>query len=521
MASRESSDVEDGSFVAAARGRHRRVEVRSLLGGSPTTWMWIALAIVVVSRWLAFPASIWDMDEANFALGVIAFDPVHNQPHAPFFPLWIALGKIVRWFAPGVGPAEALQVVSAVFSVVVMAPLVSLWSEVLPRFQALAATMLYLFLPGVWLLSGRAYTEPAAIALMVTAVTAWLPSAPSRRGFLIGSVAVIAMLLIRPQWLPMAMPLVVWRLVRCASWVERAIVAGIPVVVGGAAIALVARSAGGLGPLWEAVERHQAYIKGAAAGFDWSFAGLGVHAVAGGLVAGSIWLVLAVVGSVALVRDRSSRRAAGVLLGLVLAPHVLLLLTVQNPTLPRYALPVLALTAGSVVAGIRVVLTSPRWTVAAVFAWVAGCVVVTAPVLGVLRSEPSPVIAAFDRIEAAPAIEAVVADRRLVAFVTFEQARGRLRKPLLWDYQVELGMIASPFRNDLAAIATDPDPPWISHPGRVTTFSCHRLLLRRIMSPRFLDLTVIEGCGLVKPDNPSIRLEDLRPGAVIPAPEGR
>jgi hypothetical protein len=52
---------------------------------------------------------------------------------------------------------------------------------------------------------------------------------------------------------------------------------------------------------------------------------------------------------------------------------------------------------------------------------------------------------------------------------------------------------------------------------RTRHFSCDHPLLRRVAGPRFLDLTVAEGVAYVRPANPSITPEQLRPGAVIPA----
>ncbi len=479
--------------------------------------LWCVVILIVVSRWLAFPASIWDMDEANFALGVLHFDPIHNQPHAPFFPLWIGLGKIAHWVLPGGGPAGALQLVSAGFSVLILWPLLSLWSTVLTRTQALAAAVLYLALPGPWLLSGRAYTEPTATALLVVGVALWLPPAVSRGRLAGGGVALMGALLVRPQWLVVVVPLVLWRVVRSKWAVERAIIVGVPVAMGSAVVAVVAAGSGGLSPLWAAIQQHRKYMAGASENFEWGFSDLAVHAATGGAIAGTLWIFLAVLGCVVLLRNRGTRAKAGVLFGLVVVPLVLLLLTTQNPTLPRYALPVLALTAGAVVAGISKLVQHPRGTTAAIGFLVMISVVLTVPVLGRYRGEPSPVMAAFRRVESNPSVQAVAVDRRLVAFVTLEKASGRLRQQVLWDYQVELGMVESPFRRDLAALSTQPYPAWVTHPESLVNFRCNQPLLRRIASPRFLDLTVIEGCALVRPENPSVRPEDLRPGTVIPA----
>ncbi len=457
------------------------------------------------------------MDEANFALGVLNFDPVHNQPHAPFFPLWVAFGKVVYWLAPESGPAGALQLVSAACSVLILWPLWALWSQVLPRALALGATVLYLFLPGIWLLSGRAYSEPAATVLIVAAVASWLPTKPSRTGLAAGAVGVAAALLVRPQWLPAVLPLVIWRCVRSRGLVDRLLVVGVPAVIGGAAVSVVAHFSGGIAPLWAAVRQHRLYMAGAARDFDWGFADFGLHAAAGGVAVGVVWLGLAAIGWCVLFRDRETRSSAFVVLALVLVPFVLLLLATQNPTLPRYALPILALTAGPVVAGIQKVARRPGWTLTAVAVWVAVSVGLTAPVLATYRRDPSPVVAAFGHVEKNPGVRALAVDRKLVAFVTLERALGRLRQQIVWDYQVELGMVRSPFRADLAVLSASPNPEWVAAPGQVSRFKCVGALLCRIASPRFLDLTVIEGCALVQGENPSVRPEDLRPGAVIPA----
>ena len=73
-------------------------------------------------------------------------------------------------------------------------------------------------------------------------------------------------------------------------------------------------------------------------------------------------------------------------------------------------------------------------------------------------------------------------------------------------------MATSPFRRDLAAVFTGSDVNWLTQPSRSTHYSCTPKLLRKVASPRFLDLTVVEGCELVQPEEPSVRLEELQPG---------
>lgn len=486
-------------------------------GKSDAVIFWSIVLVLVVSRFAAFPASIWDTDEANFALGVIHFDPVHNQPHAPFFPLFVGLGKLANWIIPGGGPEGALRLVSAFFSVAILWPLWELWSMVMSRAQALAAAVLYLALPGPWLLSGRAYTEPTATALMVAGFALWLKPGVSRSRLAWGGVGVAAALLIRPQWLVVVAPLVIWRIIRGRGTFERAIVVGVPALIGAATVAVVTVTAGDFGPLWAAIQQHRKYIAGASQGFEWGYSDLSVHAAVGGIVGGTLWISIGLLGCFALLRDQTTGKHAHVILGLGAAPFVLMSLTMQNPTLPRYALPILALTSGAVVAGISMLVGRPRWAVAAIGVWVSVSAAVVLPVLTQYRQEASPVVSAFNRIESSPSSRVIAVDRRLVAFVALERAKGRLHQQVVWDYQVELGMVESSYRPDLAAIATEPEPGWIAEPDRVTGFKCRDQLLRRVASPRFLEMTVVEGCALVRPENPSVRPEDLRPGVVITA----
>ena len=324
-------------------------------------------------------------------------------------------------------------------------------------------------------------------------------------------------LLVRPQWLVVVVPVVVWRLVRSRGAVERVIVVGVPAVIGSTVVAFVASGSGGLSPLWAAIVQHRKYMKSASEGFDWGFPDLAVHAASGGVITGTLWILLTVLGCAFLMRDQKIREETVVVFGLVVAPFFLLLVATQNPTLPRYALPLLALTTGAVVSGLSKIVRNPRGVVIAIGVWVVVSAALTAPALGRYRTEPSPVIAAFGWVESSPTTRVVAVDRRLVAFVTLEKVLGRLRQQVVWDYQVELGMLDSPYRGDLAALTTASEPAWVDQPGRVTSYRCDQPLLRRVASPRFLDITVVAGCALVKPDNPSVRPEDLQPGVVVPA----
>jgi hypothetical protein len=57
--------------------------------------VWIATALIAVTRWLALSRTLWDWDEALFALAVRDYDVSFFHPQPPGFPLFIALAKLL------------------------------------------------------------------------------------------------------------------------------------------------------------------------------------------------------------------------------------------------------------------------------------------------------------------------------------------------------------------------------------------------------------------------------------------
>jgi len=477
------------------------------------------LLLIIISRCLAFPSTIWDQDEANFALAVIHFDPLHNQPHAPFFPLWIVLGKIARSLLPGVQAQDALRIVSVIASVWIFFPLRSLWSLMLSRAEATAAALLFLFMPAPWILSGRAYSEPTATALLIGGLALWLRSDAERHHLFWGGTALAAAVLVRPQWVLLVLPITLWRLSVSRNSTARVVILFPPLTMGLATGAIVVWKVGGMTPLLAAVEQHRRYIVQAGSGFSWEFGSFAVNRALGGLVPGVFWMLLCVAGLFLLVKSKSTRRSVGVLTGLVLLPQVLQLLLAQNPTLPRYALPILALSSGLVVAALRIPLNRERHIILAVGVGLITVWIVVVPSLNRYR-HPSPVISAFRFAGNSTTDGLIACDRRLVAFVTLLGRTGELPGKIIWDYQIELGRFTRSFSPDNSAIILGRDRGWIAQPDLITHFTCDDPLLRTVASPRFLDLSVIRGCAFIRPLKPSIRPEQLRPGAVIPVNPG-
>ena len=73
-----------------------------------------AFAIAVV-RILTLPRGFWEAEEIAFARALLTFDPAHDQPHAPGFPLFVAIGRLVNVFVHE--PATSLVTLSVAASI--------------------------------------------------------------------------------------------------------------------------------------------------------------------------------------------------------------------------------------------------------------------------------------------------------------------------------------------------------------------------------------------------------------------
>ena len=100
----------------------------------------------------------WEWDETIFARGMLDFSLAAHFPQPPGFPGLLALGHLLLPLAGT--PYAALQLVSAMASVLALWPLAALGRRVAPPAVATAAALLVLFLPGPWLFSVRGFLDP-------------------------------------------------------------------------------------------------------------------------------------------------------------------------------------------------------------------------------------------------------------------------------------------------------------------------------------------------------------------------
>jgi len=453
----------------------------------------IIFAVVCMSRAAVFPASIWEQDEAYFAAAVVEIDISDSSPHPPFFPLWIGLGKVLH--LSGFEPASSLQVASAVLGSWMFLPLVVLWSRFMRPALATAAAALGLAVPGVWLLSGRAFSGTAATAFLVMALACWTRADPGRRWVAAGSLAAGLAVLIRPHF---GLVVAVLMLVMLARFPRRqwlALIApAVGVTIAGATAFVIA--AGGSSAVTAALSRHAALHFGALPTAGRGLLDSGLVQVLGHPIAAVAWCGLAIWGASVALRSTAQRGASLPVIAALISVLVLVF-GLSNPGHPRYAVPLVILSCGFVVIGIDRVL-SERWVPVAVAAAVVGAAVVVLPAATTYRRVESPPLRALAHADwlATQRECVVVVDRSLHSFVLYREATGASSAPTIFDHLLEQGTSPPPPVSRAVMVFDGDHGELLIASESQQTFTCRQEVLRRLAQDRFLDVTVADGATL-------------------------
>ncbi len=449
-----------------------------------------ALAAVAASRLLLLPAGPWEQDEALMACGVLDFDPARHMPLPPGFPLWIAIGKTVRKLGVA-DPLVALQVASALLSVVAIWALVGLWEGVAGRKVALAGAALAAFIPGVWFHAGRALSETPSAALAVIGFALWLRG--GRDGFVPGVVAVTCAALVRP---PLA-PFFILAVVLATWWVRREprlVAAG--VAAGGAVLAAVmvpaALAAGGWGMLLEVSEAHAGEHFATLGTESWALASIGFVRGLGTPSFAALLLVLAAVGWWGWKRALGGRWWAGALAGATL---VFVLEFMDNRNYPRYWVLVWLLLATPAVAGAARLGRSRAAGIAASGVGLVAAVCWGFPAVWHIHRHRLPVVAAL----AAAAGEGpgvLVYEDQLFSFRNLAAISGRLPVDSLRLTEMRRAgprIAGAPFW----LLAEEPGEDLPCPISQVRTYECRQPAVQRLSQERFLHVRLVKNPVLV------------------------
>jgi hypothetical protein len=216
---------------------------------------WVLALVVAATRWPAVSLTLWDWDEALFALALRDYDVVGHHPHPPGFPLFIAIAKLIP-----LDGFHALQSVTVCASLFVFPVMFFLAREL--RFTALTAmgaALLLAFFPNVWFFGGTAFSDVPSLVLVLLASALLLRGCRSDVSLLTGALVLGIAAGFRPQNLLIGfVPLQLAFLHRRRAGMIGAMIVGAIVV---ASYGSAAAFSGGWEAYRDALVRHERYIR--------------------------------------------------------------------------------------------------------------------------------------------------------------------------------------------------------------------------------------------------------------------
>ncbi len=293
----------------------------------------VLIALLLLgSRFALLASGPWEWDETIFARGMLHFQLAGHFPQPPGFPGLLALGHLLLPLAGT--PYRALQILSALCSVLALWPLAALGRKVAPAPVALLSAVVILLLPGPWLFSVRGFSTIPATFFLVTAAALWTYGLKGRRVTIFTLLLTIAFL-VRPIFLPTVGLLWLCGIsqVKPMRRLVPGVLAGMSMIA--TAIAVMTHLEGGWAAFLAPFLKHASYH---AYRLDWNtreLSNFGLIKGVGGFVFASLLVVVSLAGLVVWSRRVGRRVAAAWILLLVLTSAQLIML--QNRSYARYA----------------------------------------------------------------------------------------------------------------------------------------------------------------------------------------
>ena len=298
------------------------------------------VVVLAVSRLALLASGPWEWDETIFARGMLHFELAAHFPQPPGFPGLLALGHLLLPLAGT--PYRALQLISALASVLALWPLAVLGRRVAPPAVATAAALLVLFLPGPWLYAVRGFSSTAAVVLALAAASLLVGGLGGRRATVF-TLLLTASFLVRPILLPTVG--LVWLIGVESVRPRRRLLPG--VILGLAAIAVavlvMVRLEGGWAAFVEPFVTHGDFHVARLHRNTRVVAEIGLFKGVGGLAVAAVLTALAMIGLTVWWRRVGAKAALAwiAILGLTTAQLIML----QNRSYARYAVGVQMATA--------------------------------------------------------------------------------------------------------------------------------------------------------------------------------
>ncbi|HEX8408332.1 MAG TPA: hypothetical protein VF883_05675 [Thermoanaerobaculia bacterium] len=364
---------------------------------------------IAISRIPALSLTLHDWDETLFASAVAEYDVKPHHPHPPGYPLFVVLAKIARVFTDT--DFHALQTVATIGSMLIFPAAFFLAREL--RFKtsfAFGAATMTAFLPTLWYYGGTGFSDVPALTILLVACALLLRGGRDPRAYVAGALLTAAACSIRPHLLMIAaVPALIGAIYLrryktiIVSWLAAGVVVAFAYL--GAAFFSTDFPHGYLEELRH-IQNHIANTDSFRNPMRPPLAELAPRAFLfpwGGRMRNAILALAAIALIDALIRRRLN---VGVLLAMFLPMAVFTWLMLDVTALSRYAIAYLTLHAFLAVAGVQAIAqllprraSLPLFVVLTAFVtW--SLIKWTWPALRFARTEPSPVVEAFQWIRA-------------------------------------------------------------------------------------------------------------------------
>ncbi|HUP48144.1 MAG TPA: hypothetical protein VNA04_05065 [Thermoanaerobaculia bacterium] len=155
-----------------------------------------AVLAVAAIRLLTLPYGFWNAGEVRFAQALQTFDPLRQQPDAPGYPLYVALGRLIHFFVRD--PFAALVVLSVAASILSAWLIGRLAGSLLgSAWSGAAVAILVLLSPAMIVFGPLPNAESVALACVAAALLFLVEKKPEP--FALAAAAAIG---VRPQLAP-------------------------------------------------------------------------------------------------------------------------------------------------------------------------------------------------------------------------------------------------------------------------------------------------------------------------------
>lgn len=387
--------------------RSLRAPPASLTRGQKILFWGFFLAIAL-TRFPALSLTLHDWDETLFASAVGEYDVKPHHPHPPGYPLFIVAAKCARLFTDS--DFHAVQTVATLASMLIFPAVLLLAREL--RFRpscAFGAAAMTAFLPALWYYGGTGFSDVPALMLVLFASALLLRGGRSPRAYVAGALVTAIACGIRPHLLlvaatPALLGAIALRRMKTAvaSWLAAAV--GVFVIYLGAAFFSSDFPHGYLKELRH-IRSHISRTDSFRNPYRTPLGELAPRVLLFPMAGGRTRFALVAVAAIGLA-DAIARRRMAVLaaLAMFLPMAVFTWLMLDMTALSRYAIAYLPVYAFLGIAGtsaiaqpIPVRARLPLFIVLSGFlTW--SLIKWTWPALRIARTEPSPVVAAFQWI---------------------------------------------------------------------------------------------------------------------------